>query len=73
MDEQVLKELLLRENADFRKLHEEHQDCEKRLEILQMKSYLSEQEKLEERELKKRKLALKDKMYALIAESRQKR
>jgi uncharacterized protein YdcH (DUF465 family) len=73
MDEQVLKELLLRENADFRKLHEEHQDCEKRLEILQMKSYLSEQEKLEERELKKRKLALKDKMYALMAESRQKR
>lgn len=73
MDEQALKELLLRENADFRKLHEEHQDCEKRLEILQMKSYLSEQEKLEERELKKRKLALKDKMYLLMAESREKR
>jgi uncharacterized protein YdcH (DUF465 family) len=73
MDEQALKELMLRENADFRKLHEEHQDCEKRLEILQMKSYLSEQEKLEERELKKHKLALKDKMYLLMAESREKR
>jgi uncharacterized protein YdcH (DUF465 family) len=73
MDEQALKELLLKENADFRKLHEEHQDCEKRLEIFQMKSYLSEQEKLEERDLKKRKLALKDKMYILMAESREKR
>jgi uncharacterized protein YdcH (DUF465 family) len=70
MDEQALKELMLRESADFRKLHEEHWDCEKRLEILQMKSYLSEQEKLEERELKKRKLSLKDKMYLMMAEFR---
>jgi uncharacterized protein YdcH (DUF465 family) len=73
MDEQALKELMLKESADFRKLHEEHQDCEKRLEILQMKSYLSEQEKLEERGLKKRKLALKDSMYRLMTEFRKER
>lgn len=68
MNEQALKELLLKESEDFRKLHEEHQECEKRLEILQMKSLLSEQEKLEERDLKKRKLALKDKMYRMMTE-----
>jgi uncharacterized protein YdcH (DUF465 family) len=70
MDEHALKELLLSENEDFRKLHEQHQDCEKRLEILQIKSFLSEQEKLEERELKKQKLALKDKMYLMMVEFR---
>ena len=68
MNEQALKELLLKEKEDFRKLHEEHQECEKRLEILQMKSLLSEQEKLEERDLKKRKLVLKDKMYRMMTE-----
>lgn len=68
MNEQALKELLLKESEDFRKFHEEHQECEKRLEILQMKSLLSEQEKLEERDLKKRKLALKDKMYRMMTE-----
>jgi uncharacterized protein YdcH (DUF465 family) len=72
MDELALKELMLRENEDFRKFHEEHQECEKRLEILQMKSFLSEKEKVEERELKKRKLVLKDKMYLMMAEFRKK-
>ncbi len=72
MDEKALKELMIRENADFRKLYEDHQECEKRLEILQIKSFLSEEEKLEERELKKRKLGLKDKMYLMMAEFREK-
>ncbi len=70
MDEKALKELLLKENAEFRKLHDDHQTCEKRLESLQRKSYLNEEEKIEERELKKRKLALKDKMYRMMAEFR---
>jgi uncharacterized protein YdcH (DUF465 family) len=73
MDELALKELMLGENEEFRKFHEEHQECEKRLEILQMKSFLSEKEKVEERELKKRKLALKDKMYLMMTEFRKKR
>jgi uncharacterized protein YdcH (DUF465 family) len=73
MNEKALKELLLRENADFRRLHEEHQVCEKRLKDLQAKSFLTEEEKLEERELKKRKLALKDRMYLMMAEFRKTR
>ena len=73
MDEKALKELMLRENTDFRRLHEEHQASEKRLEDLQSKSFLTEEEKLEERELKKRKLALKDRMYLMMAEFRKTR
>jgi len=73
MDEKALKELMLRENADFRRLHKDHQACEKRLEDLQSKSFLTEEEKLEERDLKKRKLALKDRMYLMMAEFRKAR
>jgi uncharacterized protein YdcH (DUF465 family) len=73
MNENALKELMLRENADFRRLHEEHQACEKRLKDLQNKGFLAEEEKLEERELKKRKLAVKDKMYLMMAEYRKAR
>ncbi len=70
MDETKLKELLLGESEEFRKLNEEHQSCESKLEILKGKSFLTEDEKLEERELKKRKLALKDRMYALMTQYR---
>jgi len=70
MDEKALKELMLKESAEFRKHHDDHQACEKRLEVLQAKSFLNEKEKLEERELKKRKLALKDRMYRMMAEFR---
>jgi uncharacterized protein YdcH (DUF465 family) len=70
MDEKQLKQLLLKENQEFRKLYEEHQSYEKKLEKFKTKSFLTEEEELEERELKKRKLALKDRMYLLMAEFR---
>jgi uncharacterized protein YdcH (DUF465 family) len=66
MDESALKELLLKENAEFRKLYEEHQRYEKRLAVLGKKTYLSEDERLEEKELKKKKLSLKDRMYSIM-------
>jgi uncharacterized protein YdcH (DUF465 family) len=70
MDEKQLKQLLLKKNQEFRKLYEEHQSYEKKLEKFKSKSFLTEEEELEERELKKRKLALKDRMYLLMAEFR---
>jgi uncharacterized protein YdcH (DUF465 family) len=70
MDEKQLKQLLLKENQEFRRLYEEHQSYEKKLEKFKSKSFLTEEEELEERELKKRKLALKDRMYLLMAEFR---
>jgi uncharacterized protein YdcH (DUF465 family) len=68
MDEKELKELLLRENADFRRAHDDHQACEKALDAIRGKSRLSTAEADEERELKKRKLALKDRMYRLMSD-----
>jgi uncharacterized protein YdcH (DUF465 family) len=73
MDEKALIGLLLRENAAFRGLNDEHQACEKRLEEIRSKSFLTEEERLEERELKKRKLALKDKMYRMMSDFRKTR
>jgi uncharacterized protein YdcH (DUF465 family) len=70
MDEKALKELMLKENAEFRELNNDHQACDKRLEKLRAKGFLNEAETLEERELKKRKLALKDRMYRMMAEFR---
>ncbi len=68
MDEKELKELLLRENAEFRRVHDDHQDCERALETVRGKAYLTAAEADEERELKKKKLALKDRMYRLMSD-----
>jgi hypothetical protein len=66
MDENELKELLTRENPDFRLALEEHRTCETALEGLKAKPFLTETETIEEKELKKRKLALKDRMYQMM-------
>ena len=68
MDEQALKELLLRDNAEFRQAHDDHQACEKAIDVIRVKTHLSPAEADEERALKKKKLALKDKMYQLMAD-----
>jgi uncharacterized protein len=68
MDEQELKELLLRESADFRRAHDDHQACEKALDAIRGKTHLSAAEADEERELKKKKLAIKDRMYRLMSD-----
>ncbi len=73
MDEQTLKDLLMREDPAFRKLHEEHQSCEEALEKLRRKASLSAAEELEEKALKKRKLALKDRMYLMMESHRRSR
>jgi uncharacterized protein YdcH (DUF465 family) len=70
MDEDELKERLLKENQAFKKLFKEHQSYEKKLEKLTSKSFLTDEEVLEEKDLKKRKLALKDRMYLLMTEFR---
>ena len=68
MREEELKELLLKESEEFRKANKLHQQYEKKLEKLKAKGFLTEEERQEEKELKKKKLILKDKMYFLMAE-----
>jgi len=61
-----LKEVLRKENEEFRLLMESHATCEARLRELQGKAFLNEEEKLEEVTIKKKKLHLKDRMEAMI-------
>ncbi len=53
------------ENEEYRRLSEKHSAFEKRLEELQEKYFLSEAEKIEEKNIKKQKLLLKDRMESI--------
>lgn len=57
---------LLESDPAFRLLHDEHLDCKRRLEELNHRSLLSQEDEHEEKRLKLHKLALKDQMEAAI-------
>jgi uncharacterized protein YdcH (DUF465 family) len=61
-----VKDLLMRESEEFQQLSRRHQELDERLTALTAKYLLSEEEKLEEITLKKRKLAIKDRMAHMI-------
>ncbi len=63
-----VKEILLKENQDFRELAQQHQNFEKRLSELAELNYPSDEEILEENSLKRKKLAVKDEMYTMMNE-----
>jgi uncharacterized protein YdcH (DUF465 family) len=60
-----VRDLLLANNEEFRRLCQEHQQYSQRLDSLINKRFLSEDEKVEEVRLKKLKLRLKDEMERL--------
>jgi uncharacterized protein YdcH (DUF465 family) len=61
-----VKELLLRESEEFQQLSRRHQELDERLTALTAKYLLSDEEKVEEVTLKKKKLAIKDRMALMI-------
>ena len=63
-----VRESLLAGNDEFRRLAQEHQQYSQRIDALNSKRYLSEEEQLEEVRLKKLKLRLKDEMQNLEAQ-----
>jgi len=65
-----VRDLLLANNEEFRRLSQEHQQYSQRLDSLINKRYLSEDEKVEEVRLKKLKLRLKDEMERLESQFR---
>jgi uncharacterized protein YdcH (DUF465 family) len=68
--EAELREQLLKDNAEFRRLAAEHQYYEDQLEGLTNKHFLSAEEQLQEKTLKKMKLMLKDQMYSMVQKVR---
>jgi len=66
MNEVDVKDYLIENDQEFRQLAHMHQSYETQLRELRGKSYLSDQEQVEETVLKKKKLALKDHMQILI-------
>jgi uncharacterized protein YdcH (DUF465 family) len=65
---QEVKNLLLEGNDNYRQLAEQHSQLDRRLHELTDKHYLSTHEQYEEVTLKKRKLALKDRMEEIARE-----
>lgn len=63
-----VKEILLKENQNFRELVQQHQTFEKRLSELAELNYPSDEEILEETALKRKKLAVKDEIYNIMNE-----
>jgi uncharacterized protein YdcH (DUF465 family) len=70
MNEQESKEHLMSENPEFRRLVEEHKQHEGRLNELISRHHMTEQDHLEEIQLKKKKLHLKDQMNSMISKFR---
>lgn len=68
--DESLKKELLETDEDFRTLFEQHQDAERRLEEINQKTLLSEEDELEEKKIKRQKLFLKDRMEAILRQHR---
>jgi len=68
--EAELKEQLLQTNEDYRRLAEEHQSYSDQLEEMSSRPHLSDEEKMQEVTLKKKKLLLKDQMYVMLQKHR---
>lgn len=63
---EALKAELLATDPEFHRLAEEHRACEARLAELNHKSLLAEEDEIEEKQLKRHKLTLKDRMAAMM-------
>lgn len=66
VNENALKEEMIKTDPEFRRLYEQHQECERRLEELGGSSVMSEADELEAKQLKRQKLFFKDQMAAIL-------
>ena len=70
VDAHQLRDLLLQSDQEFRELAMKHHELDDRLHELSSRTYLSESEQIEEIQLKKRKLQLKDRMEGILQRAR---
>jgi uncharacterized protein YdcH (DUF465 family) len=67
----VLRDSLLSQNDEYRRLNQQHHEYESRLMSLTQKAVLNDDEQIEESTLKKKKLQLKDRMEAIARQFRE--
>jgi len=65
-----LKAHLMETNDEFRRLATQHSEFAKKLDALEARPHLTDEEQLEETRLKKMKLRLKDQMEAIVSQYR---
>ena len=68
--EEALIEKLVRENEEFSKVKQAHSQLAKQLEELEKKPFLTPQDEVEIKIIKKKKLALKDQMEKILMQYR---
>ena len=68
-----LKAELIKTDDEFRRLYEEHQESERRLEELNQKTLLSQEDEVEAKKIKLHKLVLKDRMEEILRVHRESR
>ena len=67
MTHEEIRQSLLARDAEFRRLAEEHSQCESQLEKIHDEPYLNSEDLIQESVLKKLKLRLKDRMEIMVA------
>jgi uncharacterized protein YdcH (DUF465 family) len=72
MDDHKIKEILIEKNGAFKKLFLEHQELEEKLQLHMQNKFKNDEERIEEKNIKKRKLVLKDAMQKHIFEFKEK-
>lgn len=60
------KEVLKQENEDFARLYRKHRKLDEDLKELEIRRYLTPEEEMQEKKMKKDKLRLKDEMAEII-------
>jgi len=68
--DEVLIEKLMQENEEFRKAKEGHAELARQLDELEKKPFLTPQDEIEIKVMKKKKLAFKDQMEKILMQYR---
>jgi uncharacterized protein YdcH (DUF465 family) len=72
MEDHKIKEILIDKNGAFKKLFLEHQELEEKLQLHMQNKFKNDEERIEEKNIKKKKLKLKDAMQKHIYEFKKK-
>jgi uncharacterized protein YdcH (DUF465 family) len=72
MDDHKIKEILIEKSGAFKKLFLEHQELEEKLQLIMQNKFKNEEQRIEEKNIKKKKLNLKDAMQKHIFEFKKK-